>query len=109
MGGESISQLTIDGIEVESIVSVSETEIVVIVGSNAARRNRRAIGRIFILVNTGASIRSAEEVGFEYLELGAVAALSPNSGQTGTRVEITGERMLAVVTGLTRSCLAMFW
>ena len=44
MGGESISQVTIGGVEVESVVSESETEIVVVVSSNAARRNRRQAG-----------------------------------------------------------------
>ena len=66
----------------------------VVVGSNAARRNRRAIGNIFILANTEASSLSAAVVSFEYLECGTIIALLPNSNQLGTRVETTGERML---------------
>lgn len=68
MGSDAIAQPSINGFDVEKIV--------VIIGSGSASRNQRDIGRIFILANTGASILSAEDLGFTYLELGAVSTLT---------------------------------
>jgi hypothetical protein len=57
MGGSSITSVTIAGAEVESIVSYSDIEIVVVRAAGAA-----GAGAITLLANTGATTTSAADI-----------------------------------------------
>jgi hypothetical protein len=57
MGGSSITSVTIAGAEVESIVSYSDIEIVVVSAAGAA-----GAGAITLLANTGATTTSAADI-----------------------------------------------
>jgi hypothetical protein len=89
MGGTSIVSVKIVGIEVESIESGSADEIVVV----ANAKSEAGAGEVRIESDTGAFFETANEP-VAYLESGAISTVVPDSGQEGTLITISGERML---------------
>ncbi|PHR02316.1 MAG: hypothetical protein COB29_14000, partial [Sulfitobacter sp.] len=87
MGGTSIVEVTIAGVIVESIVSFSDTEVVVKAANGSAGR-----GAVVLLGDTGASTTYLDS--FEYITAGYIVNISPNFGQRGTNVSIDGSTLL---------------
>ena len=86
-GGTGVSSLTLAGVGVESIGFVSSTAIDVVVAEGSA-----GSGAVIITSNTGAVVTEAD--GFAYIEKAHNIALTPNAGQQGTRIAISGVGML---------------
>ena len=87
LGGGSSVTISFNGANA-AIGSFSNTLIQVVIAVNPTT----GIGDIVITANTGATVTEAN--GWEQLVEGAVSAVTPNNGQVGTRVEISGARLL---------------
>jgi hypothetical protein len=86
-GGSSVDTVTLAGIPVKEKVTATNTEVVVVVDDAEA-----AVGDIIITSDAGASVKVPGE--WNQLERGSVTSLSPAQGQFGSRITVTGERML---------------
>ena len=92
-GGASVQQAFLAGIEA-TIISHNQTTVVVSAGENAIGRT----GDVVLVSNTNAYVRRID--GWTYVEQGNVASISPPMGQFGTRVTITGQRLLLGATSV---------
>ena len=82
----------------QSITSVSNTSIEVVVDDIAA-----GSGDAYIVLSSGAYVQGGD---WEYLERGAISNVEPESGVWGTRVTITGDRLLGGGASIDRAWLA---
>ena len=89
-GGSSVQSVTLAGVEVEKIDPSSSD---VLVKVNAAGSSNTASGAVVVHSNSG-SIVTGSPV-WTYLEGGKINSITPSFGQLGTKVTITGERLLA--------------
>jgi len=92
-GGNSVA-VSLAGVAVESVDVSDSTTIVV----EAAASPDAVTGDVVIVADSGAIVTAFS--GFTYLEQGAVAHVSPRSGQLGTYVNIFGENLLGGGTSL---------
>ena len=86
-GGVSVQQVFLAGVEA-GILSQNNTEVTISAGETAAGRT----GDVVLISNTNAYVRRID--GWTYVARGVVNMLSPPMGQFGTRVTISGERLL---------------
>jgi hypothetical protein len=88
-GGSGVESVSLDGIPALEILEESETAISFRAGVTDGART----GDIVVVADTGAVIVQPDA--WEYLEPANVSDVSPSSGQVGTEVVVTGERLLA--------------
>ena len=87
-GGAAVTNVTLAGVPVRSIVSASNAQVVVV----AAGRPAATVGNVVLTMDTGATVTRTN--GWAYAQPGAIAAVTPASGQEGTRVTINGTSLL---------------
>lgn len=86
----SLTNITIGGIEAE-ILSQSEKMVMVRAGYSP-----RAIPAAQIVFIAGSGATSTGQKQWNYLEPGTIRAVTPNTGHSGTRVNISGDSLLGV-------------
>ncbi|MBS0284456.1 MAG: IPT/TIG domain-containing protein, partial [Proteobacteria bacterium] len=86
-GGLTTSSVTLAGVAVASIVSVSNTEIVVVAGAGAA-----TVGDVVVVSDSSA--RANLSLGFTYVAVPTITTVVPGSGIVGTLVTISGTGLL---------------
>lgn len=87
LDGSSVSGVKLAGIEVEKIVSESDTQVVVIAGESSGSTG--VLG-VEITCDIGSSMAKAQS--WSYLAPSLIETVSPASGQIGTKVTIAGAR-----------------
>ena len=92
-GGTAITSVKLNGVEVQSIVSSSDLVVTVVAGAGSA-----GTGNILLTSDTGSQL---EADGWTYLTAGVIDSVSPSSGQLGSRVTLTGSRLLGGGTSVT--------
>ena len=92
--GNSIVQVQLGGVAVATISNYSNSSVVV----RAASSNTAGLGSAVLTADTGAVVSLANS--WTYLTTGLVVATTPNQGQVGTRVVLTGQRLLGGGSGL---------
>lgn len=85
-GGNSVS-VTLANADVASVTSFTDEKIVVVVDAGSA-----AEGDVVITANTGAVV--TETGGWTQLDEGVINDVAPANGREGTKVVISGERLL---------------
>ena len=80
--GDSVASVDLAGVDA-ILLSESDTEVVVVATSSGAQ-----LGAVSLHADTGALVTLADS--WTYVTLGAVTGVDPVSGQTGTRVTISG-------------------
>ena len=88
-GGLEIDSVTLAGVAIKELVSNSSTEVVVIAALSATN----VTGDIVLTSENGAIVVASS--GWEYVAVPSFTERSPNSGQGGTEVTITGTGLLA--------------
>ena len=91
-GGSSVSQVTLAGVDAMEIVVGLDDIIQVRVGLTPSLPQ----GAVTIVSDTGATLSNDAFV-FRYLAGGSITGVSPDSGQNGTRVVISGTGFTEVV------------
>jgi hypothetical protein len=91
-GGSSVSQVTVAGVDAMEIVVGLDDIIQVRLGLTPSLPQ----GAITIISDTGATLSNDAFV-FQYLASGSITGASPDSGQNGTRVVISGTGFTEVV------------
>eukprot|EP00049_Salpingoeca_infusionum_P016687 m.343502 g.343502 ORF g.343502 m.343502 type:complete len:2822 (-) comp16130_c0_seq1:301-8766(-) len=86
-GGTTVSQVMLGGTEVVSILSATQTSVVVVSNSSTPAGAEDVV----LYSDSGAPVTSTGT--WEYLAEGAINTVVPASGQYGTVVEISGERL----------------
>ena len=99
LGGGSTIGVTLSGNTVTSVTFSNDTLVSVVAASGTA-----GAGDVVITAETGATVALTN--GWTQLADGAIAAANPNEGQDGTRVEITGARLLGGGSDLVSVTLA---
>ncbi len=84
-GGASVVSVTLNGAEVASIDAFNSTRVVVTAGPGSGN------GAVVITADTGAEVVLADA--WTYLTAGNITAVTPGSGQLGTRVTIEGTNL----------------
>ena len=97
VGGESLAHVSFMGITAFKILSVDHTQIVAVPdhaneASGFPNHLLPKTADVVLTSNTGAIVYKTN--GFKYLPEGQMFAVFPNSGQLGTRVGISGVRLL---------------
>ena len=86
-GGSSAEMVILNSVPAVEIVTNFDSLIQVLAGANTTVLNP---GNVQVISNTGAVTESASSVAFMYLEPGRITAVTPNEGQNGTRVRVSG-------------------
>ena len=99
-GGERLSTVLIAGIAAD-IDNTSDNSCVMVTALvNPSSNNDSIRGDILLISNTGAHVRRIN--GWEYRERGVITDITPASGQYGTRIMISGMRLLSGSTGVSQ-------
>jgi len=96
-GGASVTVVTLAGVNA-TVISSNNSAVIVAAGDGAA-----GSGSVDIFANTGAT---ASLPGWTYLTRGIISAVSPTSGQYGTRVTIDGSNLRGGSTSVATVTLA---
>lgn len=91
-GGSYIDTVLVSGIPAD-IAMESDTELMVTINENVDSYNSDVTGDIVIISDTGSAVKRID--GWTYTQVGSVQTISPASGQYGTFVTITGERLVS--------------
>lgn len=99
-GGNDVRELRLADVNVLKVVSVSDSEIVVIADTSSDAISGFGSGfgsgigndNVVIISNTGAKVTAMGA--FEYVADGVVNEINPDFGQVGTRITINGEGLL---------------
>ena len=91
--GTHAVNVSLNGVPVESITSSNETLIEVVAGSSTSS----GTGNIVIVSNTGAEHTAVNR--WSYTTASTIVSFAPSSGQVGTYVTISGERLLGSLPG----------
>ena len=87
MAGSKLDSVTLAGEEVSQILMANDTYVVVVAAANGSITD----GAVGLVADTGAFASGGS---WTYLTVGVVNAVTPASGQGGTIVVITGERLM---------------
>ena len=85
-GGSSIVSVSLAGVSVLNIASSSDTTVSVRAGDGSGS------GSVVLVANTGAIVTQANA--WAYQAPGVISSVTPNTGQFGTKVTISGTRLL---------------
>ena len=88
-GGQTITSISLGGVEVTSHSDGSDYAIVVVAAQASASNGPVAVE---IVMNTGAVVTT--NAVWEYGEASLISSLTPNSGQGGTRVLTSGSNFI---------------
>jgi mucin-19 len=99
-GASQIVNATLNGVTVQSVVSWSDTEVVVISGDGAAA----AAGIVVLVSNSGSEAISAPL--WSFITKGSVLLATPSGGVLGTRVVVTGQGLLGGGSSIVQATLA---
>ena len=91
-GGTTLSSVFIAGVSAD-IMFANDTQVCVMAMENYPSNFTNVIGDIVLNSNTGAIVERIN--GWTYVQVGKIDLLTPLSGQYGTIVTITGERLTA--------------
>ncbi|EGD78400.1 hypothetical protein PTSG_12890, partial [Salpingoeca rosetta] len=95
-GASGIAAVELAGVPVQEIVSSNTTHAVVIASDASAV----APAAVTVIANSGALVTSADPGAWQYLTPGAITSVDPDMGQVGTRITITGQRLLGGGTSI---------
>ena len=98
--GSSLNSVTIDGVEVNSIVAQNTTYVVVRAGPN----NASSASTVTLVSDTGAIV--SRDSMFEYVGVGNITNVDPTLGQQNTVVTISGAHLLSGANSLSSVTLA---
>ena len=87
-GADEISTVYLGGEEVEQVVLSSDTQVVVVAAANTST----STDSIKLIASTGTIIENTGGL-WSYLQTGEIDSVSPDEGQDGTTVTISGERL----------------
>jgi hypothetical protein len=87
-GDTDVSDVTLNGISVLSVVSVSDEKIVVLAGESTDATDA---GDVLITSAAGSNVTIANA--FSYNDPGTISTVAPALGREGTRVTISGSRL----------------
>ena len=90
-GGMSIENAMLAGVPANVVTSTNES-IQLDVAQNLQSASYPQIGAVILTANTGATIRRLN--GFTLVQPGEITAITPTTGQFGTRVTISGTNLL---------------
>ena len=88
LGGGAITSVTLADEAVDSIVSQTDSEVVVVVAASSTAKT----GDVVLSIDNGASITRLD--GWTYAAPANVTVLTPSVGQLGTEVVISGTSLL---------------
>ena len=91
-GGSTITSVVMAGI-MANISSLSDSEIQVEIKENTDSLTEDVNGDILLISNSGAQVSLIDS--WTYIQVGVISSVMPESGQYGTRVTITGDRLTA--------------
>ncbi|MAE46192.1 MAG: hypothetical protein CMJ86_04790, partial [Planctomycetes bacterium] len=86
-GGTEHTEVQLKDVEASSISETSDSTVIVVAASGDA-----GTGDVLLISDTGSIVTLTD--GWEYFEGGVIDDVTPGSGQTGSLVVITGERLL---------------
>ena len=89
-GGTTLVNVTLAGVQAD--FEISNSMEVTVVASDPCQSNATT-GDIVLISDTGAYVRRIDR--WTYVEPGVITSVDPPEGQFGTRVTITGERLLS--------------
>ena len=92
-GGSNLTSVQLSGVAVSTIISVSDTLIVV----RAGPASLLGVGAVSLVSNSGAVV--VQTGGWSYVTASVITSVSPHSGQIGTIVTIQGTNLLDVSGG----------
>jgi hypothetical protein len=98
-GGSSLASVQLGGFSVGSIVSQTNTMVVVVAGDHPA-----SVGDVLLTSDSNGVVLASNE--WTYLSRGAISAASPSFGQGGTIVTVTGQRLLGGGAAVVAATLA---
>ena len=101
-GGGTAVRVLVDDVE-GRIESVSDTSILVIMGSIDSRVGMAFPGQAFIMADTGAIVTGGS---YTHQSSGSITSFSPQSGRGGTMVTITGQNLLGFGDSITTVTVA---
>jgi hypothetical protein len=87
-GGASVASATLAGVAA-TLVNETDTVVELLAGSGPASQVQ---GHVVLTADTGALV--TQENGWTYLAAGVIESVTPSSGQAGTRVTLSGQRLL---------------
>ena len=88
-GASNVTSITLAGVAVKSITSLSKTKIVVVADEADAAKT----GDVVLTSTNGATVELTN--GWKYVAPAEITGVNPEEGQIGTRVEIAGTGLLA--------------
>ena len=91
-GGARVTSATVCGVPAV-IISESDSVVRLTIDENVDSNYADILGDIILTADTGAEVTRLN--GWTYIQVGEIMSLSPLSGQYGTIVTITGERLTA--------------
>ena len=99
-GGERLSMVWIAGTAADIDSTSNNSCVMVTALGNPSSNNDSIRGDILLISNTGAHVRRIN--GWEYRERGVITDVTPANGQYGTRITISGMRLLSGSTGVSQ-------
>jgi len=106
-GGNVVANTTLAGVLASSIVSASDTQIVVVAGASGV-----SVSGPSIVSTNGGQVRSQAGISnqfsatFAYQTPGAISTIVPSQGQAGTLVTISGTQLFGYGSGVANVTLA---
>ena len=99
-GGSMPSMVWLAGIAADIDNRSNSSCVIVTALDNPSSNNNSITGDIVLISNTGAHVRRID--GWQYIQRGVITTISPASGQYGTRITISGMRLLSGSTGISQ-------
>jgi len=88
-GGQSISEVYLDGVRATSVISSNDTVVIAVSAHSGATSSP---GNVTLIADSGAHVAIASS--WQFLSRGIVLTATPANGVLGTRVVIDGQRLL---------------
>ena len=101
-GSKAVTAVSLDGTSVLSIISESDTKVVVYAGDNGGSAS--SPGDVVVTGSYGATLTKSSA--WSYITAGTISSISPNQGQTGTVITITGLGLFGSGTTISAVTLA---
>ena len=89
-GGSKVVSATLAGLAAD-IISDNDDTVILKANMHTLSETANITGDITLTADTGAEVRRVD--GWTYIQVGSISSISPEQGQYGTRITITGERL----------------
>lgn len=97
-GGSMLNVVQLAGTAADIDINSNNSCVMVMAMENPSSINENITGDIVLISNTGAHVRRIE--GWQYVQRGVINDITPPSGQYGTKITISGERLRSGATGI---------